>query len=186
MVIFICLVVCSITSLFLPVPKEPLGITSTRYCRPSAHSHFRTMTSWPWNFMHVLFMLCVCVCCTGRVGTAVALRAKVFGFNVIFYDPYLPDGIEKSLGEYSVCSIFIKIIMELVSCLLVLNNLLRGMCTNDQSLKQEIIKVKCFWNKLLMCFVSRYMSCCSCLLVCDNCTVFWDPCILRLWYLSRK
>ncbi len=35
----------------------------------------------------------------GRVGTAVALRAKVFGFNVIFYDPYLPDGIEKSLGK---------------------------------------------------------------------------------------
>ncbi|KAI0241065.1 C-terminal-binding protein [Lamellibrachia satsuma] len=34
----------------------------------------------------------------GRVGTAVALRAKVFGFNIIFYDPYLPDGIEKSLG----------------------------------------------------------------------------------------
>merc|ERR1711971_1526312 len=27
-----------------------------------------------------------------------ALRAKAFGFNVIFYDPYLPDGIEKSLG----------------------------------------------------------------------------------------
>lgn len=27
-----------------------------------------------------------------------ALRARVFGFNVIFYDPYLPDGIEKSLG----------------------------------------------------------------------------------------
>lgn len=34
----------------------------------------------------------------GRVGTAVALRAKVFGFNVIFYDPYLPDGMEKALG----------------------------------------------------------------------------------------
>ena len=28
----------------------------------------------------------------GRVGSAVALRAKAFGFNVIFYDPYLPDG----------------------------------------------------------------------------------------------
>lgn len=50
---------------------------------------------------------CVCVCETtyllyfrfaGRIGSAVALRAKVFGFNVIFYDPYLPDGIEKSLG----------------------------------------------------------------------------------------
>ena len=36
----------------------------------------------------------------GRVGTAVALRAKVFGFNVVFYDPYLADGIEKSLGMY--------------------------------------------------------------------------------------
>lgn len=36
--------------------------------------------------------------CVGRIGSAVALRAKAFGFNVIFYDPYLPDGIEKSLG----------------------------------------------------------------------------------------
>ena len=35
---------------------------------------------------------------SGRIGSAVALRAKAFGFNVIFYDPYLPDGIEKSLG----------------------------------------------------------------------------------------
>lgn len=34
----------------------------------------------------------------GRIGCAVALRAKAFGFNVIFYDPYLPDGIEKSFG----------------------------------------------------------------------------------------
>ncbi|XP_023337639.1 C-terminal-binding protein isoform X2 [Eurytemora carolleeae] len=34
----------------------------------------------------------------GRIGSAVALRAKAFGFNVIFYDPYLSDGIEKSLG----------------------------------------------------------------------------------------
>ncbi|XP_008545825.1 C-terminal-binding protein isoform X1 [Microplitis demolitor] len=34
----------------------------------------------------------------GRIGSAVALRAKAFGFIVMFYDPYLPDGIEKSLG----------------------------------------------------------------------------------------
>ncbi|XP_073467052.1 C-terminal-binding protein 1 isoform X9 [Aquarana catesbeiana] len=34
----------------------------------------------------------------GRVGQAVALRAKTFGFNVIFYDPYLSDGIERALG----------------------------------------------------------------------------------------
>lgn len=34
----------------------------------------------------------------GRVGTAVALRAKAFGFNVLFYDPYISDGVEKGLG----------------------------------------------------------------------------------------
>ncbi|XP_046772376.1 C-terminal-binding protein 1 isoform X19 [Gallus gallus] len=34
----------------------------------------------------------------GRVGQAVALRAKAFGFNVIFYDPYLSDGMERALG----------------------------------------------------------------------------------------
>lgn len=37
-------------------------------------------------------------CLSGRVGQAVALRAKAFGFGVIFYDPYLPDGVERSLG----------------------------------------------------------------------------------------
>ena len=38
------------------------------------------------------------------MGSAVALRAKVFGFNVIFYDPYLQDGIEKSLGKLYMAS----------------------------------------------------------------------------------
>lgn len=34
----------------------------------------------------------------GRIGTAVALRAKAFGMRVAFYDPYLPDGQDKALG----------------------------------------------------------------------------------------
>ncbi|XP_016129574.1 extensin-like [Sinocyclocheilus grahami] len=34
----------------------------------------------------------------GRSGQAVAVRAKAFGFSVIFYDPYLQDGLERSLG----------------------------------------------------------------------------------------
>jgi C-terminal binding protein len=34
----------------------------------------------------------------GRIGTAAALRAKAFGFDVLFYDPYAPDGYEKALG----------------------------------------------------------------------------------------
>jgi len=33
----------------------------------------------------------------GRIGTAVAARARAFGMRVRFYDPYLPDGYEKSL-----------------------------------------------------------------------------------------
>lgn len=34
----------------------------------------------------------------GRIGTATALRAKAFGFRVVFFDPYLPNGVEKALG----------------------------------------------------------------------------------------
>lgn len=34
----------------------------------------------------------------GRIGTAAALRAKAFGLDVIFYDPYVPDGLDKALG----------------------------------------------------------------------------------------
>jgi C-terminal binding protein len=34
----------------------------------------------------------------GRIGTAVALRARAFGFHVSFYDPYLPNGAELALG----------------------------------------------------------------------------------------
>jgi phosphoglycerate dehydrogenase-like enzyme len=34
----------------------------------------------------------------GRIATAVALRAKAFGFRVVFYDPHLPNGVELGLG----------------------------------------------------------------------------------------
>jgi len=34
----------------------------------------------------------------GRIGTATALRARAFGFQVRFYDPYLPNGMDKALG----------------------------------------------------------------------------------------
>ena len=33
----------------------------------------------------------------GRIGMAVAMRAKAFGMQVMFYDPYLPDGYDKAL-----------------------------------------------------------------------------------------
>jgi phosphoglycerate dehydrogenase-like enzyme len=34
----------------------------------------------------------------GRIGTAAALRAKAFGFRVVFFDPYRPNGTELALG----------------------------------------------------------------------------------------
>lgn len=34
----------------------------------------------------------------GRIGTAAALRAKALGFKVCFYDPYLPNGVDKAVG----------------------------------------------------------------------------------------
>lgn len=34
----------------------------------------------------------------GRIGTAVALRAKALGFQVVFFDPHLPNGAERAIG----------------------------------------------------------------------------------------
>ena len=34
----------------------------------------------------------------GRVGTAAAIRAKALGMEVVFYDPFKPDGYDKALG----------------------------------------------------------------------------------------
>ena len=41
----------------------------------------------------------------GRIGTAAALRAKAFGFRVIFYDPYVPSGTHKAVGIERVASL---------------------------------------------------------------------------------
>lgn len=34
----------------------------------------------------------------GAIGMAVAVRAKAFGFDVRFYDPFIPAGRSKALG----------------------------------------------------------------------------------------
>jgi C-terminal binding protein len=34
----------------------------------------------------------------GRIGTAAALRAKALGFRVAFFDPFLPNGVDRALG----------------------------------------------------------------------------------------
>ena len=34
----------------------------------------------------------------GRIGIATAMRAKAFGMKIIFYDPYIKDGVDKALN----------------------------------------------------------------------------------------
>ncbi|MCP5180734.1 MAG: C-terminal binding protein [Pseudomonadales bacterium] len=41
----------------------------------------------------------------GRIGTAAALRAKAFGMNVIFYDPFVPNGSDLAIGVRRVHSL---------------------------------------------------------------------------------
>jgi phosphoglycerate dehydrogenase-like enzyme len=41
----------------------------------------------------------------GRIGTATALRAKAFGFRVVFFDPYAPTGTHKALGVERIASL---------------------------------------------------------------------------------
>jgi D-3-phosphoglycerate dehydrogenase/C-terminal binding protein len=38
----------------------------------------------------------------GRIGTATALRARALGMDVVFYDPFAPQGRDKSLGVRAV------------------------------------------------------------------------------------
>lgn len=41
----------------------------------------------------------------GRIGTAAAMRARGFGMEIAFYDPYLPSGMEIALGARRVRSL---------------------------------------------------------------------------------
>jgi D-3-phosphoglycerate dehydrogenase/C-terminal binding protein len=56
-----------------------------------------------WHFSHVVPLRRLrgrtfAVLGLGRIGSAAAVRAKALGMDVIFYDPYKPDGYDKALG----------------------------------------------------------------------------------------
>ena len=56
---------------------------------------------WDWHNAGILKRLCgstLGIIGLGRIGTATAMRAKGLGMNVLFYDPYLVEGVDKSLG----------------------------------------------------------------------------------------
>lgn len=63
--------------------------------------HRDGMGSWSYTTAKPLHRLRQQVCAVvglGRIGTAVALRAKALGMDVVFFDPFKPAGVEKSLG----------------------------------------------------------------------------------------
>ncbi|KAI5476122.1 C-terminal-binding protein [Pseudohyphozyma bogoriensis] len=67
------------------------------------HEHQRHQPPAPWVVIHNPLVARIQgatfgVLGLGRIGTAAALRAKAFGWNVIFYDPYLSNGVDKSLA----------------------------------------------------------------------------------------
>ncbi|MDP2923771.1 MAG: C-terminal binding protein [Candidatus Omnitrophota bacterium] len=58
-------------------------------------------SKWNWRLgipIHRLRSRALGIVGLGRIGTAVALRSKVFGFDVLFCDPHKEDGYDKALG----------------------------------------------------------------------------------------
>jgi lactate dehydrogenase-like 2-hydroxyacid dehydrogenase len=56
--------------------------------------------TWQWDSAGILNRLTGAtfgIIGLGRIGIAVAKRAKAFGMRVVFYDPYIGDGYDKSL-----------------------------------------------------------------------------------------
>lgn len=84
----------------------------------------------------------------GRVGQAVALRAKAFGFSVIFYDPYLADGVERSLGLQRVTTLQVK--HTLVKQFYILNislfSLLSALLYNRKKNPKHLLTVYFPWS----------------------------------------
>jgi len=66
----------------------------------NAHCH-RGTHNWSYELARPLWRLrgrTFGVLGIGRIGTAAALRAKAFGMDVAYYDPYARDGTDKALG----------------------------------------------------------------------------------------
>ncbi|KIW37645.1 uncharacterized protein PV06_10285 [Exophiala oligosperma] len=66
------------------------------------HDHQRGPSPSPWAYIESPLVERIQgatfgVLGLGRIGTAAALRAKAFGWKVLFYDPYKPNGTDKSL-----------------------------------------------------------------------------------------
>src|SRR3954470_18081579 len=67
------------------------------------HNNFLRPADADWRFHHVaplhrLRGRTFAIIGLGRIGTAAATRAKALGMDVVFFDPYKPDGYDKALA----------------------------------------------------------------------------------------
>jgi C-terminal binding protein len=67
------------------------------------NSLLQTDPAKEWSYQHVapirrLRGQVFAIVGLGRIGSAAALRAKALGMDVVFYDPFRPDGYDKALG----------------------------------------------------------------------------------------
>ena len=73
----------------------PPAVVEDRYSYPLTAVGFVLIQCW---FVVQHLGLLAGIVGLGRIGTATALRAKSLGMDVVFYDPYVADGRDKSIG----------------------------------------------------------------------------------------
>jgi phosphoglycerate dehydrogenase-like enzyme len=73
----------------------------------------------------------------GRIGTAVAIRAKVLGMEVLVYDPYVPPGKDRSIGVASVDFDSLLRRSDVISMHVPLTNETRHMISTQEFLRMK-------------------------------------------------
>jgi lactate dehydrogenase-like 2-hydroxyacid dehydrogenase len=95
----------------------------------------------------------------GRIGTAMAMRAKPFGLNIVYYDPYKPDGTDKALG-ITKCDHLEELVStsDYITIHTLLTDETRGMLNMDffSRAKKDLILINTARGKLFDSFETIY------------------------------
>jgi C-terminal binding protein len=78
-----------------------LMLSLTRGLSAYVDSVKTNVESWEWSAAGKLYRMTgktLGIIGLGRIGTAVAMRAKAFGLDVAFHDPYARDGMDRALS----------------------------------------------------------------------------------------
>ena len=145
-----------------------LGLTRQIY--NYHHKVFNTV-SWNWDIgidLRRLRTLTLGIIGCGRIGTAMIIRAKSFGLNTIFYDPYVARGYEKSLQVKRLTNLYeLLSVSDIISFHVPLNNEtlymadddffsnLKHGCTIINTSRGQVIKLDSLYNAMKNGIVSK-------------------------------